>query len=219
MFTFSKDIDILRHEPLLFGDLYFRWQVLCAGKDGQLDGMTLTAESQDFISSGVGAGGVVYLNGNDGDLCGAYEIVSVDSATVLTVSVLRADESSDVVAVGSGSGVSYRISTFLPQANEVLVELCKYFGIDAYGSEGQLNIDDIANTEVLRHASTYAVLACIYATMAGGDEISQGFWKKSLHYQRLFEKARERCRLNIDFNGDGSVEDIRTGGIARLIRD
>ena len=55
--------------------------------------------------------------------------------------------------------------------------------------------------------------------MAGGDETSQGFWKKSLHYQRLFEKARERCRLNIDVNGDGSVEESRTGGMTRLIRD
>ena len=38
--------------------------------------------------------------------------------------------------------------------------------------------------------------------MASGAD-DEHFWKKSDYYQKLFEKARERCRIDIDINGDG----------------
>lgn len=219
MITFSKDKDILRYEPVLFGDLHFAWQVLCAGEDGELDGSSFTAAGQDLISVGVEVGGVIYLRSSDGGIDGAYEIVSVDSMTELTVSVLRSDEDGGAVNVGSGSGLSYRVSTFAPQANEVLVELCKYFGLSVKASLDEYTVDDIADADVLKQASVYAVMAGIYATLAGGGDDGHGFWAKSLYYQKLFEKARERCRFSIDVGGDGSVEDIIAGGHGRLVRD
>jgi len=117
MLSFSNDVDILRFEPILFGELHFGWQVLTAGDGGQLSGTTFTRSGEDFVSAGVAAGGVIYLQSVDGKLDGAYEIVSVDSATQLTVSVLRADEESSAVAPPSGTDISYRVSTFGPQAN------------------------------------------------------------------------------------------------------
>ena len=47
----------------------------------------------------------------------------------------------------------------------------------------------------------------------------ENFWKKSLHYQKLFEKARERCRLGIDLGSDGVVDVTRVGASIRLVRD
>ncbi|GAF83904.1 unnamed protein product, partial [marine sediment metagenome] len=95
MLSFSNDVDILKYEPVLFGQLHFPGQVLIEGTGGELDGTTFTKTGEDFESAGVLAGGVVYLQDSEGDLDGAYEIVSVDSATELTVSVVRADSDGD----------------------------------------------------------------------------------------------------------------------------
>ncbi len=217
MLAFSKDVDILRYEAVLFGDLHFPWQVLCAGSGGQLTGTSFSKTGEDFVSAGVSAGGVIYLQSTDG-LDGAYEIVSVDSATALTVSVLRADEEASAVGPGDNSSVSYRVCTFGPQANEVLFQLTQYFGIQPGNPNSVFDVDDILDVSVLKQASVYAVIASIYATLGSRSE-DDGFWKKSLHYQKLFGKARERCRLSVDIDSDGYSDKTNIGGSVRLVRD
>ena len=98
MVSFSNDADILRYEPVLFGELYLPGQVLTAGTGGQLEGTTFTASGADFVSAQVSAGGVVELQTADGALDGAYEIVAVDSATQLSVSVVRSDSDGAAIA-------------------------------------------------------------------------------------------------------------------------
>ena len=217
MLVFSKDVDILRYEAVMFSELHFPWQVLCEGDGGQLSGTTFSKTGEDFVTAGVEAGGVIYLK-SSGGLDGAYEIVSVDSATSLTVSVVRADETASAVSPGSGSDISYRISTFAPQANEALFALTQYFGIAPGNPNSVYDSDDIVDASVLKQASVYAVIAAVYTTLASRAE-DEGFWKKSLHYQKLFEKSRERCQLSIDIDGDGSGEDSNTGGNITLLRD
>ncbi len=218
MLAFSNDVDILRCEAVLFSDLYFAWQVLCEGTGGAVSGTTFTASGADFVSAGVGAGGVIYLRTEDGTIDSTYEIVSVDSATELTISILRSDDSESVVWAGQATDVSYRVSTFSPQANEVLFELTQYFGIRPGNPDSEYEVSDILDTDVLRRVSVCGVLAKVYATLSkGADDDSYG--QKSLHYQRLFEKARERCRLSLDINGDGVAERTNIGGSIRLVRD
>ncbi len=218
MLAFSNDVDILRYEAVLFSDLHFGWQVLCEADGGTLSGTVFSKQGEDFVSAGVGAGGVVYLRSQDGTLDGAYEIVSVDSATELTVSVLRADGQASAVGPGDASDVSYRVSTFAPQANEVAFELTQYFGIRPGNPDSEYEVDDILDTSVLRQVSVYGVLAKVYVTVGnGGDE--DGFLEKSLHYQKLFGKAKERCRVSIDISGDGVGDRTNIGGSIRLVRD
>jgi hypothetical protein len=147
-----------------------------------------------------------------------YEIVSVDSETELTVSVLRSDGEESAVGPGDNSDVSYRISTFGPQANEVGFELTQYFGIRPGNPDSEYTVDDILDVSVLKQASVYAVIAGVYATL-GGSSDEDSFWKKSLHYQKLFEKARERCRLSVDIGGDGVSDRTKIGGSMKLVRD
>ena len=218
MLAFSKDRDILKYEPLLFGELHFHWQVLCAGTEGEIDGTGFVVSSEDFVSAGVQAGGVIYLKSDDGELDGAYEIVSVDSATELIVSVLRADDQSSAVAPVGGENISYRVSTFLPQAAEVLFNLTQYFGIRPGNPNSTFGVGDILDISVLRQASVYAILASVYATLASTAE-DQGFWNKSLYYQKLAGKARERCRLSIDIGSDGVSDRTNVGGSVQLVRD
>ena len=218
MLAFSNDVDILKYEAVLFSDLHFGWQVLCEADGGVLSGTTLSKTGEDFISAGVSAAGAIYLRSQDGALDGVYEIVSVDSATELTISVLRADEGGSAVGPGDASDVAYRVSTFSPQANEVLFELTQYFGIKPGNPDSEYEVSNILDTSGLRQASVYGILAKVYATLSKGAD-QDSFGQKSLHYQRLFEKARERCRVSIDISGDGVAERTNIGGSIRLVRD
>jgi len=217
MLYFSKDVDILRYEAALFGELHFPWQILCEGTGGVLSGTTFSKTGENFTAAGVQAGGVIYLQ-DSGGLDGAYEIVSIDSAASLTVSVARTDKDGSAVSPGGGSDVSYRVSTFAPQANEALFALTQYFGIGPGHPSSVYNTDDIVDAGVLKQASMYAVITAIYATLAGRDG-DDGFWKKSLYYQKLFEQSRQRCQLSIDIDGDGSGDSNLAGCDIKLVRD
>jgi hypothetical protein len=147
-----------------------------------------------------------------------YEIVSVVSATELTVSVLRVKTDDDPIAPPDASSVSYRVSTFAPMAEEVGTELMEYFGVAVGDSEEEIGVDDILDKEVLRRASTFLVVSRIYAALTSGVA-DEHLWKKNSYYQKLFERARERCQIDIDSDGDGE-RDIALGrGSSRLVRD
>ncbi len=218
MVNFSNDSDILKYEPILFGELHLPGQVLAAGTGGTLSGTTFTASGADFVSAQVSAGGVVYLQSSDGLLDGAFEIVSVDSATQLTVSVIRSNSEDDAIAPRAATGISYRVSTFRPQASEAGFQLTEQFGIRPGNPASDYDSDDILDTDVLKRASVFAVISLIYAILASKAE-DENFWKKSLHYRRLFEKARERCRLSIDVGSDGVADVTKVGGSIKLVRN
>jgi hypothetical protein len=218
MVSFSTDADILKYEPVLFGELHLPWQVLVAGTGGTLSGTSFTASGADFISALVTAGGVIYLQSAEGSLDGAYEIVSVDSATQLSVSVIRADSEDAAIAPPSASDISYRVSTFRPQASEASFQLTEYFGIGPGNPASTIDVEDVLDTNVLKRASVFAVMSTVYAMLASKAK-DENFWKKSLHYQKLFEKARERCRLSIDVDSDGVADATRIGASVQLVRD
>jgi hypothetical protein len=218
MVKFSSDVDILKYEPILFGELYLPSQVLAKGEDGILNRTSFTADDADFVNASVAAGGVIYLKSEDGLLDGAYEIVSVDSATELTVSIIRTSGDDFSIAPPSATNISYRISTFRPQASELGFQLTEYFGIKPGDPASDIEVKDILDTNALRLASVFAVISGVYAMLASKAE-NENFWKKSLYYQKLFEKARERCRLCIDIDGDGTADIERAGVSIRLQRD
>jgi len=218
MVCFSNDVDILKYEPILFGELYLPSQVLSAGTGGVLNGVTFTANGADFTSAQVSAGGAVYLQSADNALDGAYEIVSVDSATQLTISVIRADSDDTSIAPPAATDICYRISTFSPQANEVGYQLTEYFGISPGNPASDVDAEDILDKDVLRRASVFAVISSVYAMLAAKSE-DENFWKKSLYYKQLFEKARERCRLSVDMGSDGMADITYIGAAVRLVRD
>jgi hypothetical protein len=218
MVSFSNDANILKYEPILFGELHLPWQVLWAGTGGILSGTTFTANDADFVTAQVSAGGVIYLRSVDGSLDGSYEIVSVDSATQLILSVIRSDPNDTAVAPPAATDVSYRISTFGPQANEVGFQLTEYFGISPGNPASNIDVEDVLDTSVLRLASVFAVISIVYAMLAGKTK-DENYWKKSLHYQKLFTKARGRCRLSIDVGADGVADITKVGASGRLMRD
>lgn len=218
MVCFSNDVDILKYEPILFSELYLPWQVLAEGSGGILSGTTFTSAGADFVAAQISVGGVIYLQSEDKSLDGVYEIVSVDSQTQLGISVIRSDAQAEAVAPPAAVNISYRISTFLSQANEVGFQLTEYFGIKPGNPASDYSVEDILDTSVLRQTSVFAVISSIYATLAGKAE-DENFWKKSIHYQKLFNNAKARVRLSIDIGSDGVVDVTQIGASGRLVRD
>ena len=216
MTTFSNDVDLLKLVRELVRELAWASQTLCAGSDGVLSGTTLMSAGGSFEVARVKAGHVVYLN-DGADLDGCYEIVSADSATQLTVSVVRQSSDDAAVAAPSGSGVSYRVSTFDPQAEEVAYGLLQYFGIES-GQEDAVTAEQIVDGRSLRQTAVCGVLAAVFAASACGEGEGSGHWKKSLHYKQLFHTARTRARVGIDTDGDGVGETVLSGGTVRLRR-
>jgi len=218
MTTFSSDIDILKYEPALFSFLYVPWQVLCLGESANLVGTALTDQNADFTGANVTSGKVIYLRGSEGVLDGPYEIVSVESANELCVSVLRSDSESPAVAPSSAENVSWRITTFEPQSTEVGLQLTAYFGLRPGCPTAEYDAADIIDPQMLKQASVFAVISSIYAMLAtkGNDE---GLWSRSLHYKGLFVKARERIKFSIDPDSDQINDIVRYGGSGRLLRD
>jgi hypothetical protein len=178
----------------------------------------LTAPGADFVAAGVKAGGVVYLRSADGRLDGAYEIVSVDSATDLTVSIVRADAADPAVAPPAAEDISYRVSTFEPQAGDAALQLTEYFGIRPGNPTGEIGVENLLDTEGLRRASVLKVISVIYGAWSNAAE-GECFSRKSLLYRQLFEKARQRCHLTVDLDGDGATDVGGVGGAIRLVRD
>jgi hypothetical protein len=218
MVKFSNDADILKYEPALFGELHLPWQILTQGSGGVISGTSFTVNGADFIAAKVPAGGVVYLRDSALTIDGAYEIVSVDSATELTISVLRASEEDDAVEPPQASNVDYRISTFDPQASEAAFALTEYFAIKPGCPASDIDAEDILDTDVLRRASVFAVIAGVYAMLAGRND-DEAFWKKSYYYRKCFESARSTARVSIDTGDDGIAERTSNGGSIRLTRD
>ncbi len=220
MNSFSNDVDILKYEPSLFGDLHFADQVLINGTGGQVEGAAFNAPDANFSNAKVSAGMATYLRSADNTIDGVFEIVSVNSAMQLAISVLRADGQDEAIALPNAEEVSYRICTYQPQSSEIFLQLAQHFGLRPGISDGTYSVDDIFDVSVLRQVSVYGVLSIIFATLAGRTSDSEeNFWKKSGYYRQLFEKALQRCKISIDLGDNGVTDSIRSGASVRLFRD
>jgi hypothetical protein len=217
MAKFSNDVDLLKWEQVLFRELASASQTLVQGNDGALAGTTFTSAGASLVSAGVQAGHVIYLQGGV-TLDGCFEVVSVDAETQLTVSVVRQQQEDAAITPPGGSAISYRISTFDPQAEEVGYSLLQYFGIKATGETEEVTADDILNSRELRQASVYAVLSAVFAGSACGKNDAAGYGEKSRWYRQQFYQARAKVRLEIDTNNDQAADRIQTGGTMRLRR-
>lgn len=206
MNAFSKDVDLTKFEPEVFGAWFLSSQVLCGGDNGIVAGTQFTAAGVDFIASQVQAGGVVRLESTDGAIKGAFEIISVDDSGHLTVSVIRVSDEQVAIPIGSASGLTWRIVTYAPQGYEVLWQLSQRLGLSPGCSAADYSVADIVNAESLRQVSVFGILTLIFQSLYQGLDGQNVLDKKAECYRLRFSEAMARLRIKIDTDGDGDEE-------------
>ena len=183
MDNFCQDRDLLGVEPRVFLDGGFPSQQLIAGGDGNLSGTTFTSATSDFQSAGLGAGMVLTTYTASAAEGNALEIVSVDSATSLTVSVLRADAESAAVAPPAGTGLNFHVRTFSPQIRGTSATLAEK--LRQMIEVGGICAADFADSAQLRRTTCYGALSGIFVARAENAAPFDANWIKAEHY-RIF---------------------------------
>lgn len=218
MNAFSRDVDVAKFEPGLFGDWFLSSQVLCGGDNGIVAGTQFTAAGVDFVSSQVPAGGVIWLESTDGAIKGAFEVVSVDDVGHLTVSVVRVSDEQAAIPIGSASGLTWRIVTYGPQGYEVLWQLSQRLGLSPGCSTAEYDVTDIVNADSLRQASVFGILTMVFNSLYQGTDGQVVLDEKAEHYQWQFDEAMARVRVKVDTDGDSDAEHTIQPGVICLIR-
>jgi hypothetical protein len=217
MRRFSKDADVLRVDSGAFAEA-MGLPVLCKGDGGVIAGTRFTAAGANFTAAGVAAGNVVWLRSGDGRIDGAFEVVAVESATELTVSVVRGNDEAAAVGPGDATAVSYRAATLEAKGEDAAYFLTQYFGVRPGFADAECGQEQIITDDPLRPAEVYGILADVYS----GRAVAVGTtaeWDKAEYYRRLYERARQRCRLWLDGDDDGQGDTAIDGGTAKMRRE
>ncbi|MDY7011544.1 MAG: hypothetical protein SVV80_12455 [Planctomycetota bacterium] len=203
-----KDRDLLAIEPDVFTGGGFGSQQMAAGVDGAFNGTTFTSILADFTASNIQAGMVLCVYSTIPAEGRFYEIISVDSSTSLTVSVLRTDRDAGAVAPSPGTNLKYYINTFAPQiadAEATLYEKLRRLG----EAEGISSVEFVESSQ-LRKTVAFASLASVFTALASNAVADDANWVKAEFYRRQHVTALGALRLAEDIDGDGFAEHTRT---------
>ncbi|MGJ8637202.1 MAG: hypothetical protein ACSHX5_10190 [Phycisphaerales bacterium] len=198
---FASDRDLLILEPGLYRDVKWNGQRLLSGV-GDLDGTTLTLLTGSFTESGIDAGHVVLIDSVP------MEVVSVQSSTSATVSIMRGD--TDSVAVG-GKDVAaavVEVFTFEPQIAIVHRQVLSMVGIDVDDPDG-LGESAVTNPGALIVLEALGALHLIYASAGAPGRGGEAYLERAKVFQQRFSMQRGHVTAMIDLDGDGIAETRR----------
>jgi len=210
------DRDLLSIEPRVFLDTGLTSQQLISGDDAALDGTSLTSSGSDFTSAAVTAGMVITTYATLPAEGVALEVLSVDSATELTVSALRADPAADAIPPEALGGANFLIRSFAPQRRTTWLALSE--ALRRASEAAGIAAADFADSQQLRLTVAYGTLAAIFAARADHTRAEDANWIKAEHYRREFHRLRPQLRLTVDEDGDGVAEQTRALGNVTLRR-
>jgi hypothetical protein len=216
MLTFCNDIDLLHWEPNILRDAAFASQTLISGT-GNLAGSTFTIAAGSFLTAHVAQDQVIVLTGAT---AGSYPIVSVDSATQLTLSVLYDGlfpTSGDPTPSppGTANGLTYAIRTFWPQRRIVSELLLQAAGIDPSDPEAE---QKIMNPDALQRACTLGTLHMIHSALAAAAENPDNLNTRAKLYEGLYRRAIRLATVKLDLNLDGRLDALRRLNVMDLER-
>jgi hypothetical protein len=216
MNTFCTDIDLLHWEPNILRDAAFASQTLLAGT-GDLAGTTFTLDSAgSFLDSHVEADQVIVLSGGTS---GCYPIVSVDSATQLTISTLfdglfPLSGTPTPSPVATIIDLSFVVRTFWPQRRVVTELLLQAAGLDLVLD----NTSRVMNPQALRKPCALGALQMIYSALAAAAVDPSLYGIRAELYEGLYRRALRNARVELDLNDDGAADCARPLNVLQLQR-
>jgi len=208
MNEFCRDIDIARLEPVLFGGLYFPWQVKAAGTSGTVADGVLTDSGADFQSSGIQAGDIISIYSGVSQ-SGVFEIVSVDSATQIQICLIRGARQTEMIKPVFSADVSWRITTFALQLDQASLSICERFGIGFSTDDKQYSQEQVVVDDMLGYICAALAVSMIYRSHQDEDGYNIS---KSVYYRTIYELLCRQYRISVDIDGDG-IADVAVAGI------
>lgn len=200
---FSHDRDLVVYEPGLMRDVGWAGQRRLSVL-GSVSGTQLTLSSGSFLDAGVSAGHVVVFD----DV--TLEIVTVDSATAATVSLMRGDVSGSAVPPIAASNRSVVVYDFSAQRAIVHTQVLAMLGGDAEG-DAVFGVDErqVTNPGALRRLETLGTLHLIYAGASAPSRASDRYAERAELYRQRYQRERESVVAMLDTDGDGIAEVTR----------
>jgi len=210
--TFSTDIDLLHWEPNILKDAEFASQTLLQST-ADLSETTLSLLSGSLVDAQVEAGQAVYVGGA---INGSFPIVTIDSPTQLTLSILYDKLYDAPPTPGRGgpdaTGVSIAIRTFWAQRQVVTELLLHAAGLTAN------DFAKVLNPQSLKRACVLGTLQMIYNALAAAAAESSIYAIRAALYEKLYRRALRSARVELDLNGDGKTDCVRKLNTLELIR-
>jgi hypothetical protein len=210
---FASDRDLLVLEPNLFRDVPWVGQrVLLA--TGTAAGTTMTITGGDFLASGVAPGNVLMYDAVP------LEVTAVTSATVATVSLLRAGTDGALIPPPALGARPVASATFAPQIAAVHRQLLRMLGIepDLPAAPGLLTEASITTPGALAMVESVAALHLIYSAASALSGPDSALGARAEFYRRRFVSERQLAAARIDTDGDGVADATRRLNIIQLVR-
>lgn len=209
---FTKDRDLLVLEPNVFRDAGWVGQRLLAG-NGSVSGTTLTLTTGNLNTAGVAPGHVLLYDAVP------LEVINVVSATVATVSLMRAlvsDAALPPPVLGSRPVACW---SFRPQISLVHTQILRMLGIDPNASAADLVSEaSIVNPTSLALAETLGTLHLVYSAASALSAVDSALPARAQMYRQRFSEERQRAVARIDLDGDGNAEATRRLNVIQFIR-
>lgn len=209
--VYATDTDLLLWEPNLPSDAAFASQALLSGT-ADLAGSTLSIAAGSLTAAHVQADHVVVLSGA---IAGCFPILSVNSATQMTISILYegtypGDETKTASPVGSAAGLSFAIRSFYAQ-RRVISDLIDHV----------IDLPDgvtLLNPQALRRPCALGAIQMIYSTLAAAADAPDIYRIRADLYERLYRRELRSVVLHLDTHGDGQVHEVRRLGVLQFKR-
>ena len=214
MTSFCTDRDLLALEPIVFLQGTASQQ-FAAGSDGTFSAGVFSSASADFIAAGITPGMVLTTSTTIPAEGACHEILSVNSATALTVSILRTHDDDAAIAPANATSLAWRIRTFAANIADTSATLGEEL---RQRDEIDFDAADFVPSDQLRRLCAYGTLAAVFlgrCQHASEDDIH---WVKAEHYRAEFRRQRNTLTLLTDTNGDNIAEASRSFGNVQLRR-
>jgi hypothetical protein len=201
MSNFSKDSDLLAHEPMIFHELPFAGQTRLRVTDAAISGQTVTSPSGGFAALAPGHVAIV------GD--GAFAIAAIVNDNTLTLAV-------PPVGVGGSTLV---VRTFAPQAAVVHDELLRALGIDPDHPGAAASESKIVSRSWMTQLEALGTLSRAYAAAVSIGADNRRILEKAERYRQRFSRGLIGAAVLLDLDGDGRPDTVRHPGIVTLTRE